>query len=291
MKSLEWEVIEPETESTSLTVSLTPASLEANFDALEQKIRNEVSQFQDWVVTDDTLKVSKSVLAGLRRMSTELNNRRKAVKAEYKKPLDAFETRVNEIDAIIKSEIANIDNQVKVADEQATQARYDKLKEFYEDFAPLLVPVVPFSKLIDGEKWTLKSTGEKKAEELLIEKVKKIAEEHASLKALDLEYSADADLNTSKLIDLGGAISKNSMLVRERERIDTMNAEVTSNKAAQTPAAPVEQQQEKLAVEQPEIATETFTYQITVICTKEQIKTLTNTLSFHGINGTAVLVK
>lgn len=170
------EVIE-EQDASSLTVAYKPSVIEANFDALEAHVRKTVEAY-DGATYDLTKKENiaeakhdRSYLNGLKK---EIDERRKAVKREYSKPLDAFEKRCKQITAIIDEAADNIKAQLDQAEEERKARAYAKLQEHYEEFAGLLAPVVPYERFHEPQ-WLNKTFGEIKACEALEAKVSKLA--------------------------------------------------------------------------------------------------------------------
>lgn len=97
------EVIE-EQEASSLIVTYAPSSIEANFDALEKRVRKTVELYEGAtydLTKADKIKEAKNDRSYLNGLKSEIEERRKAVKREYNKPLAAFEKRCKEITSII----------------------------------------------------------------------------------------------------------------------------------------------------------------------------------------------
>ena len=162
------EVIE-EQDASSLTVAYKPSVIEANFDALEAHVRKTVEAY-DGATYDLTKKENiaeakhdRSYLNGIKK---EIDERRKAVKREYNKPLDAFERRCKQITAIIDEAADNIKAQLDQAEEERKARAYAKLQEHYEEFAGLLAPVVPYERFHEPQ-WLNKTFGEIKAQQAL----------------------------------------------------------------------------------------------------------------------------
>lgn len=166
------EVIE-EQDASSLTVAYKPSVIEANFDALEAHVRKTVETY-DGATYDLTKKENiaeaKHDRSYLNSLKKEIDERRKAVKREYSKPLDAFEKRCKQITAIIDEAADNIKAQLDQAEEERKARAYAKLQEHYEEFAGLLAPVVPYERFHEPQ-WLNKTFGEIKACEALEAKV------------------------------------------------------------------------------------------------------------------------
>ncbi len=223
------EVIE-EREASSLAVTYVPSTIDANFDALEAHVRRVVSDYEgatydlaDAQAVKDA-KHDRSYLNGLKK---EIEERRKAVKREYSKPLDAFERRCRQIAGIIDVASDNIKAQLDQAEEERRAQAYAKLQGHYEEFAGLLAPVVPYERLHEDQ-WLNKTFGEMKAYAALEEKVAKLAQDWDTLKAqfADTPYYEVAERELFRTLDLGAAITAARDAEDEYARIAELKAAV-----------------------------------------------------------------
>lgn len=241
------EVIE-EQDASSLTVAYKPSVIEANFDALEAHVRKTVEAY-DGATYDLTKKENiaeakhdRSYLNGLKK---EIDERRKAVKREYSKPLDAFEKRCKQITAIIDEAAGNIKAQLDRAEEERKARAYAKLQEHYEEFADLLAPVVPYGRLHEPQ-WLNKTFGEIKAYEALEAKVSKLAGDWKMLKSQfeGEPFYAEAERELFATLDLGAALAAARKAAEE-------NARIAELKAAMAPEPEPEPEPEPTAEPEP----------------------------------------
>lgn len=246
------EVIE-EQDASSLTVTYSPSVIEANFDALEAHVRKTVEVYEG-ATYDLTKKENiaeakhdRSYLNGLKK---EIDERRKAVKREYSKPLDAFEKRCKQITAIIDEAAGNIKAQLDQAEEERKARAYAKLQEHYEEFAGLLAPVVPYERFHEPQ-WLNKTFGEIKAYEALEAKVSDVARDWKTLKAQQeaMPHYADAEREFFRTLDLGAALNAARLADEEDRRI----AELKAAMAPEPEPEPVsEPEPEPIAAPEPE---------------------------------------
>ena len=221
------EVIE-EQDASSLTVAYKPSVIEANFDALEAHVRKTVEAY-DGATYDLTKKENiaeakhdRSYLNGLKK---EIDERRKAVKREYNKPLDAFERRCKQITAIIDESTDAIKAQLDEAEQTRKDALYSRLQQHYEEFAGLLAPVVPYERLYEPQ-WLNKTFGEIKAQQALEAKVSDVARDWETLKAQQeaMPHYADAEREFFRTLDLGAALNAARLADEEDQRIAELKA-------------------------------------------------------------------
>lgn len=250
-QEVEAEVIE--NEATTLEVTYTEATIASNFDALEAHVRKVVSEY-DGAVYDLTsaqaVKEAKHDRSYLNGIKKEIEERRKAVKREYSKPLDAFERRCKRITAIIDESSDAIKAQLDEAEQARKDALYSRLQQHYEEFAGLLVPVVPYERLHEDQ-WLNKTFGEIKAQQALEAKVSDVARDWETLKAQQetMPHYADAEREFFRTLDLGAALNAARLADEEDRRI----AELKAAMAPEPEPEPVsEPEPEPIAAPEPE---------------------------------------
>ena len=221
------EVIE-EQEASSLIVTYAPSSIEANFDALEKRVRKTVELYKGAtydLTKADKIKEAKNDRTYLNGLKNEIEERRKAVKREYNKPLAAFEKRCKEITAIIDDAAAGIKAQIDQAEEDRKARAKAKLEEHYETFAGLLAPVVPYERFHEKQ-WLNKNFGEVKAKKALEAKVSKLAGDWETLKSQfeGEPYYEEAERELFATLDLGAAITAARKAAEEAARIAELKA-------------------------------------------------------------------
>ena len=221
------EVVE-EQEASSLIVTYAPSSIEANFDALEKRVRKTVELYKGAtydLTKADKIKEAKNDRSYLNGLKSEIEERRKAVKREYNKPLAAFEKRCKEITSIIDGASDGIKAQLDEAEERRRAGARAALEAHYREFAELLAPVVPYERLHD-DKWLNKTFGEIKAQQALEAKVSDVARDWETLKAQQeaMPHYADAEREFFRTLDLGAALNAARLADEEDQRIAELKA-------------------------------------------------------------------
>lgn len=221
------EVIE-EQEAPDLVVTYSPSVISANFDAMEASIRAKVADYEGAkydLTKDESIKEAKNDRHYLNGLKNEIEERRKAVKREYNKPLAAFEKRCKEITSIIDGASDGIKAQLDGAEERRRAGARAALEAHYREFAELLAPVVPYERLHD-DKWLNKSFGEVKAKKALEEKVSAVARDWDTLKAQQeaMPHYADAEREFFRTLDLGAALNAARLADEEDQRIAELKA-------------------------------------------------------------------
>lgn len=240
-QQVEAEVIEAE--ATTLEVTYTEATIASNMDALEAHVKKVVSDYEGAtydLTSAQAIKDAKHDRSYLNGIKKEIDERRKAVKREYSKPLDAFERRCKQITAIIDESTDAIKAQLDGAEEERKARAYAKLQEHYEEFAGLLAPVVPYERFHEPQ-WLNKTFGEIKACEALEAKVSKLAGDWETLKSQfeGEPFYAEAERELFATLDLGAALTAARKAAEEAARIAELKAAMEPEpepKAAPEPA-------------------------------------------------------
>lgn len=225
-QQVEAEVIEAE--ATTLEVTYTEATIASNMDALEAHVKKVVAEYDGatYDLTDaQAIKEAKHDRSYLNGIKKEIDERRKAVKREYNKPLDAFERRCKQITAIIDESTDAIKAQLDEAEQARKDALYSRLQQHYEEFAELLAPVVPYERLHEAQ-WLNKTFGEIKAQQALEAKVSDVARDWETLKAQQeaMPHYADAEREFFRTLDLGAALNAARLADEEDRRIAELKA-------------------------------------------------------------------
>ena len=225
-QQVEAEVIEAE--ATTLEVTYTEATIASNMDALEAHVKKVVADYEGAtydLTSAQAIKEAKHDRSYLNGIKKEIDERRKAVKREYNKPLDAFERRCKQITAIIDESTDAIKAQLDEAEQTRKDALYSRLQQHYEEFAGLLAPVVPYERLHEPQ-WLNKTFGEIKAQQALEAKVSDVARDWKTLKAQQeaMPHYADAEREFFRTLDLGAALTAARLADEEDRRIAELKA-------------------------------------------------------------------
>lgn len=218
------EVIDDE----RLEVTYAPVPIRANFETLETRVRAMVADYEGAtydLTSEDAVKQAKRDRTYLNGIVREIDERRKAVKREYTKPLSAFEGECKRIIGIAKDASDGIKAQLDAAEDARRKRAYNGLAAYYAQIADLLAPVVPYER-IHEDAWLLRSFGEVKAKNALEEKVGKLAADWDTLGAMkpSMAHYETAERELFRTLDLGAAISAAAREDAEDRRIAEMKA-------------------------------------------------------------------
>lgn len=233
------EVIEEDEQD--LSVHTLPGQISANFDALEAHVDSILKDYEGWQPSADSaedVRACADARKYLNGLAKQIDERRKAVKNEYLRPLNAFEGRSNAIRDKIKSAVARIQAVEKEADEARKREKENALREHYQEVAGLLADVVPYEAIADP-KWLNKSPHVENCKKELEDRCRKVAKDWDALKAQDLgDFGEQAELRFFQSLDLGEAIAWAHKLAEDKKRLDAMKSELSSYQPAEAVSAP-----------------------------------------------------
>ena len=239
VEPVEAVVLEPE------HVELVPAVINAETYLLTRRewldrMLEPYKGMDDAAIAVMDAKEAKACRADLNRIIKEVESERKAIKVAYEKPLAKFESEVakllepaREAERMLK---VYIDDQEQIR----KRVKADHLQGVYEDFAPALVPVVPFEAILaKNPKWLNKTVTYDKAEKELCEAVQAIAYDWDVLKSMEpsMAFYQEAEAVFFRTLSLHDAVEHERMRTEEQARIDALKAEQAEIRAEQEAAA------------------------------------------------------
>lgn len=163
-------------------VNVTPAVIEiGGLSEMKAKL-NELAEFYEGgkgTITSKTFKNDKNVLASIRRLRTEIDDRRISIKREINKPVDEFEGQVKELTTILDGVIDPIALKVKLFE----QAQKDEKKKHVDQLVASLVKEneLELGQIIFNPKWLNASSTDKKVTDEINEQIAVIKAEQTRL--------------------------------------------------------------------------------------------------------------
>lgn len=218
-----------------LAVTCMAGSISANFDALEGRVDSILAQYDGWQPSPDSaddLAQVRQAKSYLKSLMDQVEARRKAVKREYMRPLEAFDTRAGGITRKIKAVRDRLSDVEREANDQWRARRRAELEEFYEGYAGLLAEVVPYDR-VHEDRWLNKTCKAEAAKQEIQAKVDKVAHDRDAVRAMGLEFEADALRVLYSSLDLGEAVRYAQKLSEDRRRVDAMEEELAGREAQQ----------------------------------------------------------
>ena len=111
--------------------TLTPITL--NYEDLEQQLTEFADGYKNIVITEEQKAEAKADVATLRKLKTELDDKRKEIKREYMKPCEEFEAKVKKLLSIIDEPIGIIDGKLKEFEEKRKAEKRATIQAIYAE--------------------------------------------------------------------------------------------------------------------------------------------------------------
>ena len=192
IEEVEAQVIEPET--TELAVKVVPASITADFDAVESRVRDLTRDYEGIsaaAIAEMDLDQMKRCRAELNALRRQINDAKIAVKRQYETPYKAFEGEVKRILAIVDEPNETVKACIEDKERAVKDGRRAHLEGVYRRFLqdngiPSFEANVPFDKICERRWWdtVAKSWPEKQYEAELCDRVAVVLGEWRSFEGI-----------------------------------------------------------------------------------------------------------
>lgn len=193
--------------------------IEWNKAELEAAVQAKVAEYSGVAYTEETLKLAKNDRAELNKLLAAIEERRKRVKEIINQPYADFEKELKEVTALISEQIAEIDSQVKVFEDQQKEDKRKKIRAAYDEAIGELTDILPFEKVFNPR--FLNKTY--KLETAVAEVKQKIEKVRADLGTIDSvcgKYKLNAKDVYVRTLDLSKALAEEKRLKELEEKME-----------------------------------------------------------------------
>ena len=202
-------------------VSQEEARISFNYNEIKSQLQEQMEVYKNIEYTDDTIKEAKNDRAALNKLSKEIDDRRKAVKKEYNKPLDVFESQVKELLEIIKEPVVMIDSKVKDYENRAREQKKAQITAYWNEKAvqlPAELIETAWNHLYDS-RWENATTTMKAYKDAIDNGIAGILKDIETIKSMASEFEADGIKVYYATFNLADAIGKMNQLKAQKEAI------------------------------------------------------------------------
>lgn len=194
------------------------AQVEDNISEAKEYALNLREYYSNLVFTDNQISEAKNERAGINKVVKKIADYRKDIVAEFKKPIELFETTAKETEKILKETADFVDVQVKNFEDKEKEIKRIEITNIYDRLIEELKDVVSLEKLFD-EKWLNKTTKLSAVENELKEKIDEIKKGLTTIEELHSEFELELKNTFLQNFDLSSAIFKNSQLKEQKEAL------------------------------------------------------------------------
>lgn len=160
-------------------------AIEFNYDELKQGLQENLEKYQNLVFTNETMKEGKETRAKLNKLKNALDVKRKEIKKQCLEPYNAFETKINELIALVDKPALAIDSQIKAYEEALKEAKRTEIITYFNSQSPFGDLIKIDHPCFWDEKWLNATKKIKEVEFEIDERINKIKE---GLWTIDLTF-------------------------------------------------------------------------------------------------------
>ena len=233
--------------------AFNPVPVDFNYQELKKEIAEKTLPYKGLIVTEDAIPVAKTDLANLRKLEKAIDDRRKTVKKEYNAPYMEFEAKIKDILSDIQEAEANIDSQVKAFEQKEQDAKFAKIKQFFELTFHDFINDVRFE-TVYNPKWLNKGCKMADIEEEIAASANKLYADVEVVKGLKSAHEISLLNTLFHSLDLGEALKQHNVLVSLEERRKAEEQAKQEQVVAQedkTDPAPSQEPTEQFVVDTP----------------------------------------
>ena len=147
-------------ENIQAVITQQAATIECNFQEVEQAINARLAEYEGAVFTEDSKVMAKKEVASLRAEKKNLMHNLREAKRTYMAPWDAFEPRAKALISLYDKPIELIDGQVKAFEEKRIAEKRELIRQVYRELAGDVADIIPLKKIY-SPKWENAGTREK----------------------------------------------------------------------------------------------------------------------------------
>lgn len=215
---------------TDLAV-LDQITLEANFEQLDESLELMMADYQNMVVTPESLALAKAERAKIRKTIEQIEDARKTVARIYRKPLDRFEDRVKQSLLACDKAANHLDKQIKYIMSEDAKAKLSELETYFEEKRTEDVDWLTFES-IQNPRWKNVSFKVDDAKKEIDYEISKAISDQETIRGLDSEFETELLLEYQDSRNLSKVIRKNRKLRDAKRAREKREKEAEEKKAA-----------------------------------------------------------
>ena len=196
--------------------------------AAAERAESTAAEYQPTFIEDE------EQYAQAKRERTGIRKARESIRADYKAIADPVRTALKDADASMRAALKDLEEKEAgyVAELGAYETRWranriGELRGEFEEYAPDLVPLVPFEAVVErfgndkGAQWTARSVSLAKAAEAMRKAVDAIAADERTIESTPYDEADKEALRADyfRTLDLSGALRRVQAAKEQRERV------------------------------------------------------------------------
>ncbi len=184
------------------------------------------------VFTDEQIQEAKGERASINKVIKKIADYRKDIIAEFKKPIELFETTAKETEKILKETADFVDVQVKNFENKEKEEKKQHIEEIFTKQVEELKDIVPLEKIFE-EKWCNKTVKLATIEEEIKIKLNSIRTGLKAIEELHSEFELEVKNTFLQDYSLENALFKNTQLREQKaalSKVEEVKEEIVQEK-------------------------------------------------------------
>ena len=211
-------------ENIQAVITQQAATIECNFQEVEQAINARLAEYEGAVFTEDSRVMAKKEVASLRAEKKNLMDNLREAKRTYMAPWDAFEPRAKALISLYDKPIELIDGQVKAFEEKRIAEKRELIRQVYGELAGDVTDLIPLKKIY-SPKWENAGTREKAIREEIGNVVANARQALETIRGMHSEAEEEALQIYRDTLNLSDAVAHINSYERQKQEILAREAE------------------------------------------------------------------
>lgn len=208
-----------------VVVKSQAGNIDFNLSELKQELLERTEIYSNLIVTKENLTESKKDLAALRKVRSEIDEKKKAVKKSFMEPYTKFENEVKEAFAILDVPISHIDSAVKEFEKERKEEKLAHCKEIFKEAAGDMAEYIPFERLFK-ESWLNATAKDKDIVDAVEAEAIRVRNDIDAIRALGSEIEEECIKAYKNAGTLTAAIQRNSDFIKAKNMVKPVEVPV-----------------------------------------------------------------
>ena len=211
-------------EVVEVKVNKSLGTIDSNLDAVKASIESYIKDYENYVVSEDTVKDSKQLVTDLRKQKNALDDERKQIKKDWNVPFTEWEKKAKDVIALYDKPILLINDQLlKFEEDRKSKKRADIRVAYMEVVAAIdmnneLEDFCPIEKIYDS-KWEKASVSMKSIKEEIQQKLEAVGMQIDTIRSMESEFEDKGLEEFKKTLNLQSAVKLMNKYKKQKEEI------------------------------------------------------------------------
>lgn len=223
-------------------------NIDFNFEELKKAISENVAKYDNLIYSEEQIKIAKTDRANLNKFIDVLDSKRKEIKNKCLAPYTEFEAKIKELQELVKTPVAKIDNQIKTYEDGKKAEKRTAISIYYKENGAEIADLIELDSFFN-DKWLNSSVNIASVYKEIDGKIEHIRSDLKAITALNSEFILQIKDKYLQTLNLSAALQENERLTAQKEKIARFEKNQPAPAITQTVAEVSTQPQEKAAEE------------------------------------------